>query len=94
MTEFPPGALIFSSTITLPAFAFLASAAAARPANPEPTTIMSASSSHFAGIGSLAAAFAVTVIKEEVAKRAEDDKNFLLLRVFMIFSLENNKLWI
>ena len=39
-------------------------------------------------------AFAVTVIKEEVAKRAEDDKNFLLLRVFMIFSLENNKLWI
>ena len=94
MTEFPPGALIFSKTITLPAFAFLASAAAARPANPEPTTITSTSSSHFAGIGSLHAAFAVTDIKEEVANRAEEDKNFLLLRVFMIFSLENNKLWI
>ena len=36
----------------------------------------------------------VTDIKEEVANRAEEDKNFLLLRVFMIFSLENNKLWI
>ena len=71
-----------------------AAAAAARPANPEPTTITSTSSSHFAGIGSLHAAFAVTDIKEEVANRAEEDKNFLLLRVFMIFSLENNKLWI